>query len=286
MSLTSESMTPADIAAVTGNNGCGGNGMWGEGSWFLIILFLFVFCGWGGNGWNGNRGGNGESGALDNYVLASDFATLQRQIDSSTSSLERKGDVINSGLCDGFYAMNTTALNGFAGVTQGMNSGFAQAELSRANGQASLTQQMNANNITAMQNANAIQSQLAQCCCDNRAAIADVNYNMAMNSNAIQQGINNGFCQTNYSNANNTRDIIDNQNSNARAILDALNAQQLAAKDAKIAEQNQQIFGLQLAASQQAQNNYLVQTLKPAPVPSFPAGQLYGYMGGCCNTCS
>ena len=45
MSLTSESMTPADIAAVTGNNGCGGNGMWGEGSWFLIILFLFVFCG-------------------------------------------------------------------------------------------------------------------------------------------------------------------------------------------------------------------------------------------------
>ena len=181
--------------------------------------------------------------------------------------------------------MNTTALNGFAGVTQGMSSGFAQAELSRANGQASLTQQMNANNITAMQNANAIQSQLAQCCCDNRAAIADVNYNMAMNSNAIQQGINNGFCQTNYNNANNTRDIIDNQNSNARAILDALNAQQLAAKDAKIAEQNQQIFGLQLAASQQAQNNYLVQTLKPAPVPSFPAGQLYGYMGNC-NGCS
>lgn len=283
MSLTSESMTPADIAAVTGNNGCGGNGMWGEGSWFLIILFLFVFCGWGNNGWGNGNGG--VAGAVDNYVLASDFATLQRQIDSSTSSLERKGDVINSGLCDGFYAMNTTALNGFAGVTQGMNNGFAQAELSRANGQASLTQQMNANNITAMQNANAIQSQLAQCCCDNRAAIADVNYNMAMNSNAIQQGINNGFCQTNYNNANNTRDIIDNQNSNARAILDALNAQQLAAKDAKIAEQNQQIFGLQLAASQQAQNNYLVQTLKPAPVPSFPAGQLYGYMGNC-NGCS
>lgn len=283
MSLTSESMTPADIAAVTGNNGCGGNGMWGEGSWFLIILFLFVFCGWGNNGWGNGNGG--AAGAADNYVLASDFATLQRQIDSSTSSLERKGDVINSGLCDGFYAMNTTALNGFAGVTQDMNSGFAQAELSRANGQASLTQQMNANNITAMQNANAIQSQLAQCCCDNRAAIADVNYNMAMNSNAIQQGINNGFCQTNYNNANNTRDIIDNQNSNARAILDALNAQQLAAKDAKIAEQNQQIFGLQLAASQQAQNNYLVQTLKPAPVPSFPAGQLYGYMGNC-NGCS
>lgn len=283
MSLTSESMTPADIAAVTGN--CGGNGMWGDGSWFLIILFLFVFCGWGGNGW-GNNGWGGNGGAADNYVLASDFATLQRQIDSSTSSLERKSDAINNGLCNGFYAQNTTALTGFAGVNQNLSNGFAQAELSRANGQMSLMQQMNANNITAMQNANALQSQLAQCCCDNREAISGVNYNMAMNTNAVQHSVESGFCQTNYNNANNTRDIIDNQNSNARAILDALNAQQLAAKDAKIAEQNQQIFGLQLAASQQAQNNYLVQTLKPAPVPSFPAGQLYGYMGGCCNPCN
>lgn len=281
MSLTSESMTPADIAAVTGNNG---NGMWGDGgAWWIIILFLFVFCGWGnGNGW----GNNGGAGAADNYVLASDFATLQRQIDSSTASLERKSDAINSGLCDGFYAQNTTALNGFSNVNQNLCNGFAQAELSRANGQMNLMQQMNANNITAMQNANALQSQLAQCCCDNREAIAGINYNMAINTNALQHSVESGFCQTNYNNASNTRDIIDNQNSNARAILDALNAQQLAAKDAKIAEQNQQIFGLQLAASQQAQNNYLVQTLKPAPVPSFPAGQLYGYMGGCCNPCN
>ena len=281
MSLTSESMTPADIAAVTGNNG---NGLWGDGgAWWIIILFLFVFCGWGnGNGW----GNNGGAGAADNYVLASDFATLQRQIDSSTASLERKSDAINSGLCDGFYAQNTTALNGFSNVNQNLCNGFAQAELSRANGQMNLMQQMNANNITAMQNANALQSQLAQCCCDNREAIAGINYNMAMNTNALQHSVESGFCQTNYNNASNTRDIIDNQNSNARAILDALNAQQLAAKDAKIAEQNQQIFGLQLAASQQAQNNYLVQTLKPAPVPSFPAGQLYGYMNGCCNPCN
>lgn len=281
MSLTSESMTPADIAAVTGNNG---NGMWGDGgAWWIIILFLFVFCGWGnGNGW----GNNGGAGAADNYVLASDFATLQRQIDSSTASLERKSDAINSGLCDGFYAMNTTALNGFSGVNQNLSNGFAQAELSRANGQMGLMQQMNANNIAAMQNANALQAQLAQCYCDNREAISGMNYNMAMNTNALQHSVESGFCQTNYNNASNTRDIIDNQNSNARAILDALNAQQLAAKDAKIAEQNQQIFGLQLAASQQAQNNYLIQTLKPAPVPSFPAGQLYGYMGGCCNPCN
>lgn len=282
MSLTTENMGPADISAVLGNNGNRG-GFFGDNGYFLIILFLFAFCGWGGNGFGG-WGGNGAAGAADNYVLASDFATLQRQIDSSTSSLERKGDAINSGLCDGFYAMNTTALNGFATTNQNMANGFAQAELSRANGQTAMIQQMNSNNITAMQNQNALQSQIAQCCCDNKAAIAETNYNMAMNTNSTQRAVENGFCQTNYNNSNNTRDIIDNQNQNARAILDALSAQQIAAKDAKIAEQNQQIFGLQLAASQAAQNNYLVQTLKPAPVPSFPAGQLYGYMG--CTGCN
>lgn len=84
MGLTTDGMSPADLAAVTGNN----NGAFGEGNgaWWIIILFLFIFCGWGnGNGWN-----NGGGGAADNYVLASDFATLQRQIDSGISSLERK----------------------------------------------------------------------------------------------------------------------------------------------------------------------------------------------------
>lgn len=73
----------------------------------------------------------------------------------------------------------------------------------------------------------------------------------------------------------NTRDVIDNQNANTRAILDALNRQAIEAKDTKIAEQNQQIFQLQLAASQERQNNYLVSQLgyqcpKPAYVVQPP----------------
>ena len=131
-------LSPADIAAVSGNNR--NNGFMGDNWVWLIVLFLF--CGWGGNGW-GNRG-NANSGAYDNYVLASDFATLQRQIDSATASLARKGDATQQGLCDGFYAMNTTLLNGFAGVNQNMNNGFQSAELSRANQQSALMQQLNA----------------------------------------------------------------------------------------------------------------------------------------------
>lgn len=146
MSITTSDMTPADIAAVTGNN-CN-NDSWG-GSWssWIIIFLIFAMFGWGGFG-NG-FGGNG-AGTADNYVLASDFATLQRQIDSATSSLERKGDAINSGLCDGFYAMNTSLLNGFAATNNAIQTSGYETRNAIQQSQ-----------ITEMQNANAIQSQLA-----------------------------------------------------------------------------------------------------------------------------
>ena len=252
MSLTTEAMSPADLAAVTGNNNSGCFG--GDGAWWIIILFLFCFMG----GWNNNGFGGSNAGAAENYVLASDFATLQRQIDSGVSSLERKGDAINSGLCDGFYAMNTGMLNGFSGV----NTAVAQNGYETRN---AITQAQ----IAQMQSANALQAQLAQCCCDNRAAIADVNYNMAQNTNVLQNAVNTGFCQTNYNAQSNTRDIVENANSNTRAILDALTAQRIEAKDERIAEQSQRIASLQLAASQQAQNAYLLQQLKTPPIPAY-----------------
>lgn len=233
-------LSPADIAAVSGNNR--NNGGWMDNGWLWIIV-LFLFCGFGGNMF----GGRGASGAADNYVLASDFATIQRQIDSAASTLERKADLTQSGLCDGFYAMNTTLLNGFSGVNQNMNNGFMNAELARCNQQAALMQQLNN-----------MQMQQANCCCETREAIQGVNYNLATQA-----------CDTRNTIQNATRDIVDNQNCNARAILDALTAQRIEAKDAKIAEQNQQIFAAQLAASQAAQNAYLVNQLKPCPIPAY-----------------
>ncbi len=233
-------LSPADIAAVSGNNR--NNGGFMDNGWLWIIV-LFLFCGFGGNMF----GGRGASGAADNYVLASDFATIQRQIDSAASTLERKADITQSGLCDGFYAMNTTLLNGFSGVNQNMNNGFMNAELARCNQQAALMQQLNN-----------MQMQQANCCCETREAIQGVNYNLATQA-----------CDTRNTIQNATRDIVDNQNCNARAILDALTAQRIEAKDAKIAEQNQQIFAAQLAASQAAQNAYLVNQLKPCPIPAY-----------------
>ena len=232
------------VAPVNSSNG-GGFGWGGEGSWFIIILFLFAFLGWGNGGW----GNNGNSGAADNYVLASDFATLQRQIDSAASTLERKGDITQQGICDGFYAMNTTLLNGFAGVNQNMNSGFQNAELSRCNQQAALMQQLNA-----------MQMQNQECCCENRAAIAQVRYDMATQA-----------CDTRNTVQNATRDIIDANNQNSRAILDFLTQSKLSDLQAE----NQ---GLKLAASQAAQNSYLVSQLRPSPIPAYTVQNPY-----CCN---
>lgn len=233
-------LSPADIAAVSGNNR--NNGGFMDNGWLWIIV-LFLFCGFGGNMF----GGRGASGAADNYVLASDFATIQRQIDSAASTLERKADITQSGLCDGFYAMNTTLLNGFSGVNQNMNNGFMNAELARCNQQAALMQQLNN-----------MQMQQANCCCETREAIQGVNYNLATQA-----------CDTRNTIQNTTRDVLENQNANARAILDALTAQRIEAKDAKIAEQNQQLFAAQLAASQAAQNAYIIGQLKPCPAPSY-----------------
>ena len=210
----------------------GGFGFGGDGAWWLIVLFLFAFCGWGGNSWGNNAGNSG--GVVDGYVLTSDFANVERKIES-----------VNQGLCDGFY-QQAQLVNG---TNMTMANGFAQAELSRSNQQAALMQQLNA-----------MQMQAANCCCENRAAIAQVRYDMAAQA-----------CDTRNTVQNATRDIIDNANSNSRAILDFLTQSKLQ----DLQSENQ---GLKLAASQAAQNSYLVSQLRPSPSPAYTVQNPY-----CCN---
>ena len=91
----------ADIRAATGAEE---NGWGGGGAWWIIILFLFML-GMGGGGWGwGNRGND-----------ALTRAEMQQGFD--TQEITRKLDGLSYGMCDGFYAQNTTMLNGFAGVT-------------------------------------------------------------------------------------------------------------------------------------------------------------------------
>lgn len=233
MSL-SDGMPTMTMPVAPANTSGSGNGFgWGgDGAWWIIILFLFVFCGWGGNGW-GNNGGNG-GGVVDGYVLTSDFANVERKIDS-----------VNQGLCDGFY-QQAQLING---TNMAMANGFGQAELSRSNQQAALMQQ-----LTAMQ------MQAAECCCNIQRSIEGVRYDMAAQA-----------CDTRNTVQNATRDIIDNANSNSRAILDFLTQSKLQ----DLQSENQ---GLKLAASQAAQNSYLVSQLRPSPIPAYTVQNPY-----CCN---
>ena len=104
-------MTPADMRAVTdGNRDYDGLGMGGGWMW-IIVLFLFI-VGFGGGGAWGNRGHG--------------LTQMEMQQGFDTQEIVRKLDGINYGLCDGFYAQNTTMLNGFAGVTAAVeNARFA-----------------------------------------------------------------------------------------------------------------------------------------------------------------
>ena len=103
--MTASEMTPADFGAVCGNNN---DGFGGNGAWWIIILFLFAICGgWSGNGFGGFGGGNEGSSIKDQYVLSSDFATIQRQLSDGFNSIDNALDRQNAGICDlGYTQLN------------------------------------------------------------------------------------------------------------------------------------------------------------------------------------
>ena len=219
-------LSPADVAVLSGNNRSGDG--FGDGSgWWIIVFLIFALGGFGRNGFGGGFGGG--SGVADNYVLATDFATIERKLDS-----------VNSGICDATFALNNTINNGFFGVQNSLTQGFSGL------------------NTALLQGNYALSSQFADCCCKTQRAIDGVNYNMATNTCAITNAINNA-----------TRDIVDSQNANYRAIHEELVANKLEAKNERIAEQQNEINALRLKASQEAQNNYLISQLKPCPDPAY-----------------
>ncbi len=263
-------VTPTGAA----NSNCGGG--WG-GDWgaWIILFLIFGMFGWGGMGGFGWFGGFGGMGG--GYPVES---ILQRSLDTQT--IIGKLDGVTQGLCDGFYAQSN-AINGL-----GMNvmQGFSQAELSRANQQAALMQQLN--NLGYQQK---------DCCCETQRSIDNVRFTIAQED-----------CNTRNLLQNNTRDIIDSQNSGFRAILDKMCQQELAAKDDRIAAQAAQIQALQLSASQAQQNAaigamisaseatilrrtgaecptpaYVVQPPTPVNFPTNCCGQFAGWGGNGCG---
>lgn len=265
-------MTMPVQPANTGNNG-GGFGWGGDGAWWIIILFLFVFCGWGNGGFGGGYGNGANGAGFQGYATRADIND-----GFAMNNLQSGINAIQQGICDATYALTNAINSGFSTTQMSMMQGFNGVQAQICN----------------------LGAQLAQCCCDIRASIQDVRYEMAQNTCNITNQMN-----------NNTRDILESQNSNTRAILDYLCQEKIDAKNEKIAEQAAQIQALQLQASQAAQNavfaasqeaqtaelirrlgkDYpvnavVVQPSTPVTFPTNCCGQFNGGgWGGNCNQC-
>lgn len=236
----------ANIDGNGNNNGWGTDGSW---LWFLIVVFA-IFGGWG-NGFGGFGGGtNGGVGS-----------EIQRGFDNQ--AVVSKLDGITNGLCDGFYAVQ----NGMNGInTNILQTGFG------------IQQAINTDTVANMQNTNALQSQLANCCCETREAIQGVNYNMAQNTCALQNTMN-----------SNTRDIIDSQNAGTRAILDYLCNEKISSLQAensdlrRAASQDRQ--SALLTTQMAAQTQQIINAVNPPAIPAYVVPNPNSYAYGCgCNT--
>ena len=257
--MRGESMlSPADVAVLSGNTRNGNNDGLGfdNGAWWIIILLLF---GWGRNGFGGNGFGGG-SGIGENYILATDFANLERKLDG-----------INNGICDSTFALNNTINNGFFGVQNSLTQGFSGLNTALLQGNYALSSQI-------ADCCCGVKTQLADCCCRIERGIDGINYNNALQTSTLQQTL-----------CNNTRDIIENQNANYRALHDEIVANRIEDKNAQIQAQQNEINALRLRASQEAQNNYLISQLgEKCPVPAFVVNgpTPVNFPTNCCNTFS
>lgn len=240
--MTSDSMSPADIAAVTGNRYGNGMGMgFGDGySIWIIILFLFAFCGgWGNNGM-GNGGGMGMYPWLNQQAQVNDGFQMQMINDN-----------IN-GIRDAIYALGPQLCNGFAGVTAAVNNGFYQAEIAAANRQ-----------MADMQQNFQMQTAMGQGFCDNRAGIADLKYTVAQEN-----------CLDRNQAMLNTRDIIEAIRSGNQQIIDNQTQYRLEQKDSRISDLERQLAEARLSASQIAQDQRIVDAVynrfATCPVGTMP----------------
>lgn len=259
MALTDESGSNMvmPVAPMGNQGGFGGFGD-GNGGWWILLLFILL----GGNGWGNGFGGGFGGGDL--YPWMNQSNQINGGFRDQMISNQLTG--IQNSVTGGFNDVNMALCNGFAGVEQGANARQI------ANMQTAFAAQ------TAMGNGfNQVESQLANCCCENRLGLADLKYTVATEN-----------CADRSQSMMNTRDIIDSQTRGTQAILDKLCALELDGVKGQLAQAQRENVGLQnqlnmaaLRESQTAQNAFIQQgfsnevdalynRLNTCPVPTTP----------------
>lgn len=269
MALTDDNSMVMPVSPMYGNNGMGFGGDWS--SWIILFLIFGIFGGWG-NGFGGGFGGGFDGGL---YPWMNQSNQINGGFRDQMLSTQLNG--IQSGVTSGFGDVQTALCGGFAGVNASINGAQNAVSQQMYTNQISDLERSFAAQTANTQGMNALQSQLAQCCCDNRAATADLKYTLATEE-----------CNTRNASSMNTRDIIDSQTRGTQAILDKLCALELDGVKTRLDQANRDNLNLQnqlnmeaMKASQAAQTAQILagqsaeidgvyNRLKNCPVPSMP----------------
>lgn len=162
--------------------GNGNNSGWNDWSWIIgLALVGGLFGGWGNGGFGFGGGRGGYSGIADNYVLATDFATIERKLDS-----------VSNGICDSTFALNNTITNGFFGVQNSLTQGFAGLNSVINTGFAGVDKSLCTLGYNTQAGFNALSREYADCCCKTQGAIADLKYSNERQTYDIISAINAG----------------------------------------------------------------------------------------------
>lgn len=286
MSLTNDNGTQLTMPVMpAGMGGYGGMGGFGGDGWWGILFLIAIMCGgWGGFGGFGGMGGlmgmwpfmfGGFGNGFGGGSASAQGALTREQacIDNNFNNLGRTVDGIASAVNQGFQTIDTRICQQQYDTAQqinGVNTNMLQG--------------FNAANVVALQNANALQSQLSQCCCDQRVGQMQI-------GNQIERG----FCQTNFNDQANTTAIIQNAHGDTDRILARLDAMENARKDEVIADLRAKLASCGDQTTAQYVINQITARLDPRPVPAYPAASPcglgnwapsvlangYGYNGGC-----
>lgn len=222
--------------------------------WLILFFFMMMFMGWGNN--NANAAGNGVT-----YI---------------PYGMPMMGGYGANSVQQGFD--QAAIISGINGVQNSVQQGFANAEVSRCNQQANLLAQMNTLNMG-----------LQNCCCENRAAVADLKYTVSNEACADRQAVTDALQAVTAQGIANTNALMNTVNGGIQAIKDQMCADKIDAKNEKIADLERQLTMANLAASQNAQTatiqsgqrnlaneieQYVLPTARPAYIVQNP---------NCCN---
>ena len=235
-----------------GNNGFGGFG--GDSAIWLIVLLALI---WGNNG-NGNGFFGGNNGFDNGYAwLSNGQKEIMNNTNNGFDTLHLSNQI--EGTRDGIYGLSNQLCNSTADITSAISNGFYSSEIA-ANNRA----------VNQMQDTFALSRQFADCCCENRLGIANLNSTILSENCADRAALADGL-----------KDVLINQTANTQRILDQLCNDKIDAKNEKIADLERQLSMKDLQASQIAQNSFIAQgfanevdalynRLSSCPVPSAP----------------